>query len=83
MEHITKKWLERARYDLRTAEAMLETRRYLYVAFMCQQNLEKTLKAIYTHKRKEIPPRTHNLLYLIELLKISITKEQKIFLLVD
>lgn len=28
-------WLEMADYDLETARAMLSTRRYLYVAFMC------------------------------------------------
>ncbi len=28
-------WLESAEYDLQTAQAMLETRRLLYVGFMC------------------------------------------------
>ena len=39
-------WLERSKYDLETAKAMLDTRRYLYVAYMCQQAVEKLLKAI-------------------------------------
>jgi len=33
-----------ADYDMDTARAMLETRRYLYVGFMCHQVVEKTLK---------------------------------------
>lgn len=28
-------WLKLAEYDLDTAEAMHETKRYLYVGFMC------------------------------------------------
>ena len=29
-------WIEMSDYDFDTAKAMLETKRYLYVAFMCQ-----------------------------------------------
>ena len=66
MQQITRKWLERADYDLKTAEAMLSARRYLYVAFMCQQALEKILKAIIVEGGGEIL-RTHNLVRLAEL----------------
>ena len=38
-------WLNIADYDLDTAEAMHQTRRWLYVGFMCHQVIEKTLKA--------------------------------------
>ena len=37
-------WLDLARYDLDTAKAMLDTKRYLYVGFMCHQTIEKGLK---------------------------------------
>ncbi len=39
-------WIDIADYDLKTAEAMYRTGRWLYVAFMCHQVIEKTLKAI-------------------------------------
>lgn len=39
-------WIEIAKYDLETAEAMLKSKRYLYVGFMCHQSIEKILKAI-------------------------------------
>lgn len=65
MEEITKKWLDRARYDMQTAVSMWNTRRYLYVAFMCQQSLEKILKAIIIQQGKEAI-RTHNLVRLAE-----------------
>ena len=34
-------WLDIAQYDLDTAEAMHQTGRWLYVAFMCHQVIEK------------------------------------------
>lgn len=49
-----------------TAKAMLNTRRYLYAAFMCQQSLEKILKAIIIAKGGEVL-RTHNLVRLAEM----------------
>jgi len=70
-------WLSLAEYDLQTAQAMLDSGRYLYVIFMCQQSIEKILKAIYAYKKNEIPPRTHNLLYLIDVLEISMSEIDK------
>ena len=34
-------WLEGSEYDFQTAHAMPETKRYLYVGFMCHQAVEK------------------------------------------
>jgi len=63
-------WLDIAEYDLETAIAMQNSGRYLYTVFMCQQALEKLLKAIYIQQLGEEAPRTHNLLYLAELLDL-------------
>ena len=54
-------WVDIAKYDLETAGVMLESRRFLYVGFMCHQAVEKILKAYYTNVKKETPPFTHNL----------------------
>ena len=54
-------WIELAFYDLDTAKAMLTTERYLYVGFMCNQTMEKILKAYYVFKNKKTPPYTHNM----------------------
>lgn len=59
-------WLDIAHYDLLSAKAMLETKRYLYVGFLCHQTVEKSLKAYYWLTQKEDPPYTHNLLLLSE-----------------
>ena len=77
MQKAAQEWLETSEYDLETAEAMLKTERYLYVAFMCQQAIEKILKAIYVQGKNELPPRTHNLLYLIDVLQIDMEDPDK------
>ncbi len=59
-------WLDIADYDLDTAEAMYQTGRWLYVAFMCHQVIEKTLKAYWNGTRDDDPPYTHNHMRLAE-----------------
>ena len=59
-------WLDIAHYDLESAKAMLKTKRFLYVGFLCHQVVEKCLKAYFWHSRKAEPPYTHNLLVLSE-----------------
>ena len=58
-------WVDLSDYDLETADAMLQSKRYLYVGFMCHQAVEKMLKGYFAYKTDEIPPFTHNLAYLI------------------
>ena len=53
-------WLDIADYDMETAEAMYKTERWLYVAFMCHQVIEKTIKAYWSANRDDIPPYVHN-----------------------
>jgi HEPN domain-containing protein len=59
-------WVEQAEEDLQTAGIMFNSGRWKYTIFMCQQTLEKSLKAIYMRKKKDFPPRIHNLFRLSE-----------------
>jgi len=61
-----KYWIELSDYDLETADAMLKTKRYLYVGFMCHQAIEKALKAYYTKQNTDKVPFTHSLSRLID-----------------
>ncbi len=54
-------WVDTANYDLDTAEAMYQTKRWLYVGFLCHQVIEKMVKAYHVDSKKEMPPRIHNL----------------------
>jgi HEPN domain-containing protein len=60
-EKTIKYWQDISEYDLITAEAMLNTERYLYVGFMCHQAIEKIIKAYYVKVKKETPPYIHDL----------------------
>jgi HEPN domain-containing protein len=54
-------WLDVAQYDLKVAKSMLKAGHWLYVAFMCQQAIEKLAKGLYTLYLDENPPHTHNI----------------------
>ncbi len=58
-------WLKQADYDLDTAEYMARGGRYFYAVFMCHLAIEKALKGLYQQKLQETPPKTHNLVYLL------------------
>ena len=64
-------WLDIADYDLDSTWAMLETKRYLYVGFLCHQVAEKCLKALFLHRQQKEPPYIHNLLVLAERVDLS------------
>ena len=67
-------------YDLTTAQSMLKTGRFIYVIFMCHLALEKALKAIVCNKNKQIPPKTHDLIYLLNLTDIQLPESLLDFL---
>ena len=56
-----KYWVELSDYDFETAEAMLNSGRYLYVGFMCHQTIEKILKAYFCSRFNDTPPFSHSL----------------------
>ena len=69
-------WLKQADYDIDTADAMFSSMRYFYAVFMCHLSIEKALKGLYFKVLREIPPKTHNLLYLLQ--KIGIRPETEV-----
>jgi HEPN domain-containing protein len=54
-------WLDIAEYDLKTAEAMFSSGRWLYVVFMCQQAIEKLIKGLYLLYVDDNIPRSHDI----------------------
>ncbi len=73
-------WIDLSAYDLETAHAMLKSRRYLYVLFMCQQAIEKFLKGLVVHRAKQFPPRTHDLPRLLKFASVKLRDDVVDFL---
>jgi len=75
-------WLDIANEDLDVAEDLFKAKRWLYVAFMCHQVIEKTLKAYWTATREDVPPYIHEHKRLAELcgLYALMSEEQRDFL---
>jgi HEPN domain-containing protein len=64
MDERVKYWFELSDYDLETADAMLRSKRFLYVGFMCHQTIEKIFKAYFTSLKSDVAPYSHSLSYL-------------------
>lgn len=75
-------WLDIAEYDVETAETLYNGGRWLYVAFMCHQSIEKTLKAYWCATQPTDPPYTHSHLKLATGCGLydKMSEEQKDFL---
>lgn len=68
-------WLKQAAYDMKTAEAMFNSKTYIYAVFMCHLALEKALKGLFTRILNEVPPKTHNLVYLVEKTQLELPEK--------
>lgn len=64
MRKEVEEWWKQALKDLESAEKNLRIEEYYLTAFLCQQSVEKALKALYIHKLKESPGATHSLITL-------------------
>ena len=75
-------WLDLCDDNLITAKWLLEGKRYLDMAFFCNQISEKSLKAVVACVTNETPPKTHDLHKLAKLGNIGerLNDEQRLFL---
>lgn len=67
-------------YDMDTADYMFRGSRYLYAVFMCHLAVEKAIKGLYFDRLREIPPRSHGLLYLLKTIGIEPPEKQGRFI---
>lgn len=75
-----REWFKQAWYDYETAKAMFQSGRYIYSVFMCHMALEKALKGYLLKSYKKVPPKTHDLLYLLTLAKLTLNKDALSFI---
>ena len=57
-------WLMLSDYDLGTIDVLIQGERWVYVAFLCQQAVERQLKAMFVYYMDAEPPKTHNVNFL-------------------
>jgi HEPN domain-containing protein len=68
-------WLDIAEYDIKTAQSLHRSGRYLYAVFTCQQTIEKILKALHLSEYAKEAPYSHNLVYLQSLLSLDLHED--------
>jgi HEPN domain-containing protein len=78
----TEYWLKEAFDNYETAQILMNNKKYIEAAFFCHLALEKIIKAFITDRTKQLPPKSHSLLLLLEKasLKSELGEEQMDFL---
>ena len=76
MDKKTEQWMKQSDYDMNTASYMFKGGRYFYAVFMCHLSLEKALKGLCYETLKEVPPKTHNLISLINKIGKKLPEEE-------
>lgn len=61
-----KYWKDLADYDIESAEVLYNGGKWLYVAFMCHQAIEKSLKSHWSAVKPDDIPYIHNLMKLAQ-----------------
>jgi HEPN domain-containing protein len=78
-EHINY-WRNGSDEDFAAAESLLSKGHLRHSLFFAHLAIEKMLKAHVTRATRDIPPRTHNLIRLVELAGLKLDTEQEQFL---
>jgi HEPN domain-containing protein len=71
-EHISY-WIEQAEDDWEAVDALYQNKKYLQALFFAHLVIEKLCKACWVRDNESnIPPKTHNLVYLLSQTKIDV-----------
>jgi len=74
-------WVNSAQYDWEGVESAFITNNYLHSLFWAHLVLEKLAKALWVKNNEEnIPPKTHNIIRLLELSNINLGEDTMKFL---
>jgi HEPN domain-containing protein len=76
-EHI-RYWIDTAEKDWDIVNTLFEAGKYVYYLFFAHLVLEKLSKALWVKDNEpDIPPKIHNIVYLLEQTSVELTTEQK------
>jgi len=70
-------WIKTAEDDLLTAELLIQNNKLLHGLFFCHLCIEKGIKAHVTKETNQIPPKIHNLSFLLSKTNLSLTDDYK------
>lgn len=74
-------WQATAKDDLEAIDFLFEGKKYVQALFFAHLSLEKILKAHFVKDNEEnVPPRTHNLIYLYQKTHLKLSEEDTDFL---
>ncbi len=65
-------WKKTAQEDVKTAEALLGTKRYLPCLFFCHLFLEKIAKGLYIANKDDSPPYSHDVIKILNQADLSV-----------
>lgn len=69
--------IDTAKSDLDTVELLIRECRFLHGLFFCHLAIEKWIKAHVVKTTAEIPPKSHNLIYLIDLAELTVNEQDE------
>lgn len=72
-------WVNTANDDLQAADLLISNRKILHGLFFCHLSIEKVIKAHIVSFSGEIPPKSHNLLFLLSKTGLSLSEDEKDF----
>lgn len=70
-------WIKTAEEDLVTAGLLIHNERFLHGLFFCHLCIEKAIKAHVVKQTNQIPPKLHNLSFLLSKTNLSLTADYK------
>jgi len=74
-------WIDTAKNDWSTMETLFGSQHYLHCLFFAHLTLEKLAKAHWVKNHQDnIPPRVHNIVWLLQESQVEISHEDMIFL---
>ena len=80
-EHINY-WIEEAEDDWAAVDTLLSGKKYLQALFFSHLVIEKVCKALWIkNNMNNIPPKTHNLLFILSQTPVKLSDQQSEFLL--
>ena len=73
-------WRSGAVNDIDTAELLIKNNKLLHGLFFCHLVIEKIIKAHVVKASKNVPPKSHNLNWLLEKTDLKLNNEDKDFI---